>query len=160
MTWPRKEFHLQQHLPFSIRQLSVFLVGSDVTVFPFPLALREGYEMPLLTSKTQAETLLWSNLLGFSSAKLKHGAFLPVSNTALRCKGSLQKPLLPRARPPKAGKVTKLSLFQGRGNAHTTQGSKPQTSRSNSFRICTLVLGSRGSSPASHAHLNCTLNYA
>lgn len=159
--WPGLEMSstFSNTCPLSIRQLSVFLAGSGVIVFPFPLTLREGYEIPLLMSKTQAETLLWSNLRGFSSAKEKHGAFLPVSNAALHCEGSLQKPLLLRARSPKAGKVAKLCLFQGRGNAHTTQGSKTQSSRSNSFRICTFGLGSRGSSPASHARLNCMLNY-
>lgn len=33
--------------PFSIMQLSVFLVGSYVILFLLPLAVREGYEIPL-----------------------------------------------------------------------------------------------------------------
>lgn len=126
--------------PFFIIQLSVFLVGSYGILFPLPLAVREAHE--ILTSKAEVETLLWGNHWGYPSAKAKYRAFLPVSNTALSCEGRLQKPLLLQVRSYKARKMNTPCLFQGRGKAHTIQGSKIWSSRSNTFRIYMLVLDS------------------
>lgn len=60
--------------------------------------------------------------LGIFICQSKIQSISPMSNAALSCEGRLQKSLLLQVRPYKARKMHKPCLFQGRGNAHTTQG--------------------------------------
>lgn len=103
--------------PFSVMQLSVFLVGSYLMLFSLPLPVREAYEASSLTFKAEVETLLWGSLWGYSSAKAQS-----FSSCFKRC------PLLWGVR-----KMNRPCLFQGRKNAHTVQQSQIWSSNSNAF---------------------------
>lgn len=93
--------------------------------------------------------------LGIFICQSKIQNISPMSNAALSCEGRLQKSLLLQVRPYKARKMHKPCLFQGRGNAHTTQGKKPESSRSNTFRTCMLALGSTVLSSSSSRPASC-----
>lgn len=75
--------------PFSIMQLSVFLVGSYVILFPLPLAVREAYEIPLWCQKQTLKPCYGATFGDIHLPKVKYRAFLPVSNAALSCEGRL-----------------------------------------------------------------------
>ena len=113
--WPRNKFHLQLHFPLLYHATVSLSSGQLCYLFSPSSCWERGLWDSSLTPKAEVETLPWGNLWGYSSAKAKCRAFLPVSNTTSAVRADCRSPCFCKWDPTKQGSWINLASFKAGG---------------------------------------------